>query len=61
MLTHSREKSLDSKCAMYCTAVVALTKGGGALCKLNGGPLLYTPLYHNLSPHAIKRDDAFHK
>ena len=41
-------------------AVVALGKGG-ALCKLNGGPLLYIPLYHDLSAHAIKHSNAFHK
>ena len=41
--------------------VVALGKGEG-LCKLNGGgPFLYTPLYHDLSAPAIKRNNVFHK
>ena len=34
----------------------------GSLGKLNGGPLLfYTPLDHDLSAPAIKRNNAFHK
>ena len=44
----------------YSYKVVALGKGG-PLCRLNEGPLLYTPLYHDLSAHAIKLNNAFHK
>ena len=40
--------------------MVALGKGR-PLWKLNGGPLFYTPLNHDLSAHAIKRNNAFHK
>ena len=42
--------------------MVALGKGGGGPVQIKwGGLLLYTPLYHDLSAHAIKRNNAFHK
>ena len=45
----------------FFISVVALEKGG-PLCKLNGGgPFLYSPLYHDLSAPAIKRNNLFHK